>query len=190
MDELRLVAVIRATGVEDALQTAERLTAGGVKLLELTFTTPFAHAALAALTKAYKDTDVIVGAGTVLDAASARLAILSGAQFIVSPGVIEEVVKTAHLNSVAVIPGVATATEVIKALELGVDYVKLFPASAEALTALKGPFPNVKFMLTGGVTENNAALLLSKGASALGAGSNLTAEGADIRKWVTLTSKN
>jgi 2-dehydro-3-deoxyphosphogluconate aldolase/(4S)-4-hydroxy-2-oxoglutarate aldolase len=128
---------------------------------------------------------VIIGAGTVLDAETARAAILSGAEFIVSPAACVDVVRLCNRYSVAAIPGVATATELLSVLEYGADFVKLFPANTEVLRALKAPFPNVSFMVTGGVDADNLADFFKAGASAVGAGSNLTKKDADIKKWLS-----
>jgi 2-dehydro-3-deoxyphosphogluconate aldolase/(4S)-4-hydroxy-2-oxoglutarate aldolase len=128
--------------------------------------------------------EVIIGAGTVLDAETARAAILAGAEFIVSPAACVEVVRLCNRYSVAAIPGVATATELLSVLEYGADFVKLFPANIEVLRALKAPFPNVNFMVTGGVDSDNLTDFLKAGASAVGAGSNLTKKNADIKKWI------
>jgi Entner-Doudoroff aldolase len=139
--------------------------------------------AVGAERKAPEADNVIIGAGTVLDAETARVAILAGAEFVVSPSACVEVVKLCNRYSVAAIPGITTATELLSVLEYGADFVKLFPANIEVLKALKGPFPNVGFMVTGGVDEDNLADFLKAGASAVGAGSNLTKKNADIKKW-------
>ncbi|MDR2046436.1 MAG: bifunctional 2-keto-4-hydroxyglutarate aldolase/2-keto-3-deoxy-6-phosphogluconate aldolase [Clostridiales bacterium] len=126
---------------------------------------------------------VIVGAGTVLDAETARAAILAGAEFVVSPAASAEVVKLCNRYSAAVFPGIATATELLSVLEYGADFVKLFPADIAVLKALRAPFPNVKFMVTGGVSLRNLDDWFAAGASACGAGSNLTAS-SDAEKWI------
>ena len=184
IEKNRLAAVIRG-GFDEAVETAARLVGAGIKLLEVTFTVPRADEVIKELSLRYgTDDGISVGAGTVLDAETARIAILSGAEFIVSPGLSIDVIKTFNRYSAAVIPGIATATELMSALEYGADFVKLFPANREVLKALKGPFPNVQFMATGGITEDNLKDWFSSGASAVGAGSNLTAKGANIKKWL------
>ncbi|MDR3264086.1 MAG: bifunctional 4-hydroxy-2-oxoglutarate aldolase/2-dehydro-3-deoxy-phosphogluconate aldolase [Clostridiales bacterium] len=183
IEQNKLVAVIRGSSQDGAYAAAERLIDGGVKLLELTFTVPQAQDVLAGLCGRYADSDIIVGAGTVLDAETARIAILSGARFVVSPTPSVEVIRLCNRYSVAVIPGIATAGELLSVLEYGADFVKLFPGDLNVLKALKGPFPNVRFMVTGGVDQKNLADWFKAGAAAVGAGSNLTSQKADIKKW-------
>ncbi|MDR2634456.1 MAG: bifunctional 4-hydroxy-2-oxoglutarate aldolase/2-dehydro-3-deoxy-phosphogluconate aldolase [Clostridiales bacterium] len=183
----KLVAVLRGNS-DEVYAAAERLASEGVKLLEITFTVREAPEILKSLCAKYKNTDVIVGAGTVLDAETARIALLSGAQFVVSPALCTDVIKLCNRYSVAVVPGIATASELLTALEYGVDLVKLFPADLKLLSALKGPFPNARFMVTGGVDEKNLSDWFKAGASAVGAGSALTAPGADVRKWLDIVN--
>ncbi|MDR3293851.1 MAG: bifunctional 4-hydroxy-2-oxoglutarate aldolase/2-dehydro-3-deoxy-phosphogluconate aldolase [Clostridiales bacterium] len=184
IERYKLVAVIRGKSAAEALAAAERLVSGGVKLLELTFTVPDAQDILKTLCERYRGTEILVGAGTVLDAETARIAILFGAQFVVSPAPCTAVIGLCNRYSVPVIPGIATAGELLSVLEYGADFVKLFPGDLNLLKALKGPFPNVRFMVTGGVDENNLIDWFKAGAAAVGAGSNLTAPNADIKKWV------
>ncbi|MDR3216877.1 MAG: bifunctional 4-hydroxy-2-oxoglutarate aldolase/2-dehydro-3-deoxy-phosphogluconate aldolase [Clostridiaceae bacterium] len=184
IEKHKLVAVLRGSSADEVYAAAERLVAAGVKLLEITFTVQDAPNILRSLCGKYKNTDVTVGAGTVLDSETARVALLAGAQFVVSPAVCPDVIKLCNRYSVAAIPGVATAGELLTALEYGTDFVKLFPGNAELLSALKGPFPNARFMVTGGVDEKNLSAWFKAGASAVGASTKLTAPNADIKKWV------
>ncbi|MDR2091193.1 MAG: bifunctional 4-hydroxy-2-oxoglutarate aldolase/2-dehydro-3-deoxy-phosphogluconate aldolase [Clostridiales bacterium] len=181
----KIAAVLRGDGAE-VLTAAERLVRGGVKILEITFTVFGAAELIGEIRAKYGGGGVIVGAGTVLDAETARTAILAGAEFIVSPVAAAEVVRLCNRYSVAVIPGVATATELLSVLENGADFVKLFPADINILRALKAPFPNARFMVTGGVGLENLAEFFRAGAEAVGAGSNLTGKNADIKKWIDL----
>jgi 2-dehydro-3-deoxyphosphogluconate aldolase/(4S)-4-hydroxy-2-oxoglutarate aldolase len=182
--ENKLAAVLRG-GADEAGAAAARLVEGGVKILEVTFTVKGAERLLNELSERYKPLGVTVGAGTVLDSETARIAILNGAEFIVTPAAAVGVIKACNRYSAAVIPGIATATELLSVLEYGADFVKLFPADLKVLKALKGPFPNVSFMTTGGVDLNNLSEWFKAGAAAVGAGGSLTGESVGvIRKWV------
>ncbi|MCL2629990.1 MAG: bifunctional 2-keto-4-hydroxyglutarate aldolase/2-keto-3-deoxy-6-phosphogluconate aldolase [Firmicutes bacterium] len=186
----KLVAVIRGESKESALQTATNCIAGGIKVIEVTFTVPFADEIIKELSLKLKGTGVLLGAGTVLDAETARIAILSGAEFIVSPCLNAETAKLCNRYSVPYIPGIYTASEAQTALECGVDILKLFPGNMEILKSLKPVFPKAKFMVTGGVDKENTADWLNAGASAVGAGAKLTALSAEeIKKWVAIAKK-
>ncbi|MDR2266415.1 MAG: bifunctional 4-hydroxy-2-oxoglutarate aldolase/2-dehydro-3-deoxy-phosphogluconate aldolase [Christensenellaceae bacterium] len=184
IQEEKLVAVVRGNSADHAIDSVEKLINKGVKIIEITFTTPNATDVLECCTKKYKNSDVLFGSGTILDAQTARASIMCGAQFVVSPCVSCEVLKLCNIYSIAVIPGVYTPTEVVQALEYGVDFLKLFPADLKILKALQGPFPNVKFLTTGGVSIDNLKDWLEAGASAVGAGSELLKPNADIERWV------
>lgn len=171
------VAVVRGTDVKQGVSTAEACLRGGIKAIEVTFTLPRADEAIKILTDRYSEDEMIVGAGSVLDAETARIAILAGARFIVSPSFSEATVRLCNRYGVAVIPGVSTPTEAVAAMELGVEVVKLFPGEIhgpKGLKAVKAPFPNLSVMPTGGVSADNAADWLAAGAFALGAGSSVT----------------
>ena len=183
----KLVAVLSCLA-ETAVDKASALVGKGVKIIEVTFRQSGAVEVIKTLAEKYKNSDVIIGAGTVLDPETARTAILAGAEFIVMPVVSEKTIKLCNRYSVACIPGIQTPNELFSALELGVDFVKLFPGNLAMLKALKGPFPNARFMITGGVTLANIPEWLNAGASALGA-SSLTPENAS--EWIkTTTSSN
>ncbi|MDR1905400.1 MAG: bifunctional 4-hydroxy-2-oxoglutarate aldolase/2-dehydro-3-deoxy-phosphogluconate aldolase [Clostridiales bacterium] len=182
-EKQKLIAVLRGSEKE-ALTAAERLVSFGIKMLEVTFTVSGAPDVLSKLCKKYAGSDIIVGAGTVLDSETARAAMLCGAEFIVSPAASIDVIKICNRYSKAVFPGISSATELISVLEYGADFVKLFPGDISLLKALKAPFPNVKFMITGGVDTDNLEAWFKAGASACGAGSNLTAKSADVKKWI------
>lgn len=176
--ELRIVAIIRASSTEEAVEVGELLVATGLSIIEVALTTPKGLDAIAAL--AAIEDGRIVGAGTVLDRATTYEAVTAGARFIVSPGLDEEVVGEAARLDVASMPGAATATEVMLARRCGADFVKLFPASTygpEHLQALRVVFPDVAFVPTGGVGAENAAAWFAAGASALAVGSALTRGG-------------
>jgi 2-dehydro-3-deoxyphosphogluconate aldolase/(4S)-4-hydroxy-2-oxoglutarate aldolase len=170
-----IVAVIRAASGERLVEVAEALAAGGVEVMEVTFTVPQAHRALEQVA-ARLGSRILLGAGTVLDAETARIALLSGAEFIVSPTVNLDVIKLARRYDKLVMPGAFTPTEVLTAWEAGADIVKIFPSDvsgAAYLKALAGPLPQVRLMPTGGVNLQTAADFLRAGAFALGVGGSL-----------------
>jgi 2-dehydro-3-deoxyphosphogluconate aldolase/(4S)-4-hydroxy-2-oxoglutarate aldolase len=171
-----VIAVVRAQNTDSAIKTVDAVVKGGLKGIELTFTVPHADQVIAQLVEQYKDTDVVIGAGTVLDVISARLAILAGAQYIVSPTFDVETAKLANLYQIPYLPGTQTFTEIKKALEYGVDIVKLFPgavAGIPTVKALKGPLPQANVMPTGGVSLDNIAEWFEAGVVAVGVGSEL-----------------
>ena len=172
-----VVVVIRGKSVEQAIKTVEACYAGGIKIIEVTFTVPRADEIIKQLVDKYKGTDMVVGAGSVLDPETARIAMLAGAQFIVSPALNVETIKMCNRYGVAVMSGVFTPTEAITALEYGVDIIKMFPgdvATPKGLKALKGPLPQANIMPTGGVSMENVGEWFKAGAYAVGAGSFIT----------------
>ena len=172
-----LVAVVRAENSEQAIRITEACIEGGVAAIELTFTVPFAHEVIETLAKRYTHDEIILGAGTVLDPETARIAMLSGAQFIVSPCFSEELVRFCNRYRCPVMPGVMTVTEAIRAMEAGADILKVFPGELSGprfIRAIHGPLPHARIMPTGGVSVDNAAEWIRAGAVALGAGSALT----------------
>jgi len=172
-----VVAVVRAENGEKAKKIADACLEGGVPAIELTFTVPFAHKVIEDLAKEYKNGEMILGAGTVMDPETARIAILSGAQYVVSPYFNAETVKLCNRYRVPCMPGAMTIKEVVEAMEAGADIVKVFPGEAfgpKILKAIKGPIPQAKMMPTGGVDVNNVADWIKAGAVAVGAGSSLT----------------
>ncbi len=175
LKEIGLVPVLRAESVEKALALAEAIAAGGVTVLEVTMTVPGAIQVMRKL--AEERPDILVGAGTVLDAETARMCILEGAKFVVSPALNVKTIEMCHRYSIAVLPGALTPTEIVTAWEAGADVVKVFPCSAlggaKYLTALKGPLPHIDLIPTGGVSLATAAEFLAAGAFALGVGSDL-----------------
>lgn len=169
------VAVVRLPDAERALAVVDALAAGGVTAIELTLTTPGALALIAALRKAGGDA-LLVGAGSVLDAATARRAIEAGATYVVSPVFRADVVAESHRQGVPAMPGAYTPTEILTAHEAGADVVKVFPADTLGPAYLKGvlaPMPFLRLMPTGGVTPANVGDWLRAGAVAAGLGSAL-----------------
>jgi 2-dehydro-3-deoxyphosphogluconate aldolase/(4S)-4-hydroxy-2-oxoglutarate aldolase len=170
-----IIAVIRAASGELLADVAEALLAGGVDVMEVTFTVPRAHKVLERVAERLGDR-ILLGAGTVLDTETARLALLSGAEFIVSPTVNTEVIQLCRRYDKLVLPGALTPTEVLTAWEAGADIVKIFPSDLTGpayLKALAGPLPQVRMMPTGGVNLQTAADFLKAGAFALGIGGSL-----------------
>ncbi|WP_137596635.1 bifunctional 2-keto-4-hydroxyglutarate aldolase/2-keto-3-deoxy-6-phosphogluconate aldolase [Paucilactobacillus kaifaensis] len=177
-----VIAVVRAETPEKAIKVADAVIAGGVTGLELTYSVPHADSVIADLVKKYEGTDVVVGAGTVLDATSARLAIIAGAQFIVSPTFDKEVALMCNLYQVPYTPGTFTITEAQTALKYGSEVVKLFPGAMAGAVAIKeyhGPFPYLNVMPSGGVNVENMHEWFEAGAVVVGAGGGLTAPAAN-----------
>ncbi|HKC64343.1 MAG TPA: bifunctional 4-hydroxy-2-oxoglutarate aldolase/2-dehydro-3-deoxy-phosphogluconate aldolase, partial [Pyrinomonadaceae bacterium] len=174
--EVGIVPVVRASSADQALQAIEAIKAGGIPILEITMTVPRAVDVIERVTASYGD-DVIVGAGTVLDAETARACILAGAQFVVSPALDVETISCCRRYSVAVMPGALTPTEVLQAWTAGADFVKVFPAGAMGgasyIKSLKAPLPQIELVPTGGVSLKTAADFIRAGASALGVGADL-----------------
>ncbi|MFV9568897.1 bifunctional 2-keto-4-hydroxyglutarate aldolase/2-keto-3-deoxy-6-phosphogluconate aldolase [Thermoanaerobacter mathranii] len=172
-----IIAVIRSETKEKAIKVAEALKKGGIKILEITMTVPGSIDIIKELSEKYKSQDIIIGAGTVLDRETSRLSILSGARFIVSPHLDIEIIKLCNIYKIPVIPGISSVKDIIKALEYGVDIMKLFPGEImgpQAIKAFKGPIPQADFIPTGGVNLNNLKDWIKAGAVAVGVGSNLT----------------
>jgi 2-dehydro-3-deoxyphosphogluconate aldolase/(4S)-4-hydroxy-2-oxoglutarate aldolase len=158
------------------VQAVEAIKAGGVPVLEITMTVPNAMDVIAQVVERYAD-NVIVGAGTVLDAETARACILVGAQFIVSPSLNLDLIELCRRYSIAVLPGALTPTEVVTAWQAGADMVKVFPCGAVGgasyIKALKAPLPQIELVPTGGVSLKTAADFIHAGAAALGVGADL-----------------
>jgi 2-dehydro-3-deoxyphosphogluconate aldolase/(4S)-4-hydroxy-2-oxoglutarate aldolase len=170
-----VVAVMRAPSGEMLADVAEALLAGGVEAIEVTFTVPRAHRVLEHVADRLGDR-ILLGAGTVLDSETARLALLAGAEFIVAPTVNLEVIRLCRRYDKVVMPGALTPTEVLTAWESGADIVKVFPSELTGpgyLKALHGPLPQVRLMPTGGVNLQTAADFLLAGACCLGIGGAL-----------------
>lgn len=185
-----IVAVVRAESADQAKRITDACIEGGVAAIELTFTVPYAHHVIEDLAKSYLPEDIILGAGTVMDSETARIAILSGANYIVSPFFNPEVVKTCNRYRVACMPGAMTIKEVVEAMEAGADIVKIFPGDAfgpNIIKAIKGPVPQAKMMPTGGVDVNNVDKWIKAGAVAVGAGGSLTA-GAKTGDYAAITA--
>ena len=172
-----LVAVVRAETEEDAIKISNACLKGGCTSIELTFTVPGADKVIASLAKKYPNGEMMIGAGTVLDSETARIAILAGANFIVSPAFNLDTAKLCNRYRIPYIPGCATITEVITAMEAGADIVKIFPADlygTKIIKDIKGPLPQAQMMPTGGVDADNVGEWIKAGVVCVGAGSSLT----------------
>lgn len=187
-----VVAVVRLEDLSDAVDVARSLAAGGVRGIEFTFTNPKAGAAITAARDALGD-DAIIGAGSVLDPETARIAILAGATFIVTPVTRVETIALCRRYGVPIMSGAFTPTEILTAWEAGSAMVKVFPATALGpgyLKDVRGPLPQVKLIPTGGVTVDNAGDFIRAGASAVAMGSALVdAKVVAAKDWTTLTAR-
>ena len=174
-----VVAVLRGVTDDTLVPIATALEEGGITAIEVTANTPGVVSKIDRLSDVLADTDAVVGAGTVLDAATARSVLLAGAEFIVTPTLKKDVIETANRDGIPVVPGIMTPTEAQRALEAGADAVKLFPAKSVGpghIGAIHGPLPQVTIIPTGGVSLDNADENISAGAAAVGIGSALTTD--------------
>jgi 2-dehydro-3-deoxyphosphogluconate aldolase/(4S)-4-hydroxy-2-oxoglutarate aldolase len=187
----KVIALIRADSPHSLLDCARALCAGGLTCIELTMTTPGAIELCARVAKELPE--VLIGLGTVLDAATAEAGIAAGASFIVTPAVRPEVIKACSGLGVPVLGGALTPTEVYTSWELGVDVVKIFPAEffgPAYIKSLLAPFPRIRVMPTGGVTPDSVGEFLRNGAFATAAGSSLVAPAAlKAGDWAAITSR-
>ena len=177
-----VVAVMRGADADTVLNVADALEAGGVTAFEITADNPDAMELIAEVSASFDESTAIVGAGTVLDAETARAAITSGAEFVVGPTFDPEVVEACNRYGVPVAPGVLTPTEALSAYEAGADVAKVFPASSVGpghLSSIAGPLPQIPLMPTGGIDLDNVADYIEAGAAVVGAGSALM-DGAAI----------
>jgi 2-dehydro-3-deoxyphosphogluconate aldolase / (4S)-4-hydroxy-2-oxoglutarate aldolase len=171
-----IVPVVRAPSAALARQAVEAIRAGGIDVIELTMTVPGAVPLIRELTSRFGD-EIVVGAGTVLDAETARACMMSGAAFVVSPILDVAVVECCRALGVPVIPGALTPTEIVRAARAAGDVVKVFPSGALGgptyLRSILAPLPNLKLIPTGGVSLQNAGEFLRAGAFAIGVGADL-----------------
>lgn len=177
--ELGLLAVLRAPDPAGARRAVDALVEAGVLGIEITYSTPDAASVIADIKQSYGD-EVLVGAGTLVTYAQVAEAAEAGASYLVSPGLDDEVVASMRATSLSAMAGVLTPTEVMRGVRVGVDVMKLFPGSLGGpsyLRSLRGPFPNVPFMPTGGVSADNVGDWLAAGAIAVGVGGELASAG-------------
>ncbi|HEY4052596.1 MAG TPA: bifunctional 4-hydroxy-2-oxoglutarate aldolase/2-dehydro-3-deoxy-phosphogluconate aldolase [Terriglobales bacterium] len=179
--EIGIVPVVRATSAKHAHLAAEAVCAGGIPIVEVTMTVPGAVELIEQLAKT-SGAEILIGAGTVLDADTAKRCLDAGAQFIVSPGFDLETVRFIKQQGTLLMAGALTPTEVLNAWKAGSDFVKIFPCGslggAKYLKALKAPLPQVPMIPTGGVNLENAADMIRAGAEALGIGGDLVTASA------------
>lgn len=174
--DIGIVAVVRSETIEEGIRISKACVEGGIPAIEVTYTVPGATEVIKALKEQFTSNELVIGAGTVLDAATARIAILAGSEFIVSPAFDEETAKLCNLYQVPYMPGCMTITEITKAMQYGADIVKLFPGSAfgpSFVKAVKAPLPQANIMPTGGVSLENIDEWFKNGVVAVGAGGKL-----------------
>ena len=178
-----VVAVVRGDSKEVGVEISKACVKGGVKAIEVAYTNKFANDIIREVSEIYAgQDDVVIGAGTVLDAETARSAMLAGAKYIVSPAFDAETAKICNRYKVPYLPGVMTINEIISAHEAGVDFVKLFPGSAFGqgyVKAIKGPLPYANIMVTGGVNIDNLDSWIKAGVDAVGIGGELNKLGEE-----------
>lgn len=174
--DIGIVAVVRSETIEEGIRISKACVEGGIPAVEVTYTVPGATEVIKALKEQFTSDELVIGAGTVLDASSARIAILAGSEFIVSPAFDEETAKLCNLYQVPYMPGCMTITEITKAMQYGADIVKLFPGSAfgpSFVKAVKAPLPQANIMPTGGVSLENIDEWFKNGVVAVGVGGKL-----------------
>jgi len=184
-----LVAVVRAESSEQALKIADACMKGGVAAIEITFTVPGAEEVIKELARVYSNGEILLGAGTVMDAETARTAILAGAQYVVSPYLNLDTVKLCNRYRVPCMPGAMTIKEVVEAMEAGADIIKIFPGELfgpKIIKVILGPIPYAKLMPTGGVSLDNVEEWIKAGAVAVGVGGALT-KGAKTGDYEAIT---
>ncbi len=171
-----LIPIVRAASPEDAYRAAEAIVSGGINIAEITMTVPNALRVMERVTERYGE-EVLLGAGTILDPESCRSALLAGAEFIVTPSLDPRVIEVARRYSKPCFPGALTPTEVVAAWQAGADMVKIFPCGPvggpKYIKALKGPFPQIDFVPTGGVNLETTPEFIKAGAAAVAAGGEL-----------------
>lgn len=187
-----VVAVVRAKSGDSLVKVAEAIAAGGVRAIEITFTTPDCVNVIAAVSKACGKTNVI-GAGTVLDPETARAAILAGATYIVCPSTNLATIELCRRYNVPIMPGCLTPTEVVTAWQAGADVIKIFPANVMGpgyIKDLLGPLPQCRFTPTGGVDAKTIGDYIKAGAIAGGVGSALVDNKVvEAEDWAELTNR-
>ncbi|MGD0916275.1 MAG: bifunctional 2-keto-4-hydroxyglutarate aldolase/2-keto-3-deoxy-6-phosphogluconate aldolase [Thermodesulfobacteriota bacterium] len=190
--ETGVIAVVRAESAEQAVKVIDAAREGGILALEVTMTVPGAIDVIKEICSKYGGGDEIIGAGTVLDAETARMAMLAGAQFIVGPTLNADMIRICNRYQINCIPGTMSVTEILQALELGASIVKIFPGSLlkpDFVKNVHGPIPYAPLMPTGGVTVENAPEWIRAGAVAIGVGGDLTKDGLAKGDYSLITKK-
>lgn len=177
LDEVKAMAIVRTESIERACEIADGLIEGGIPIMEISFTLSNAGEVISALRKKYQDR-LLVGAGTVLDSETARLAILADAQFIIAPNLSVEVARTCNRYRVPYMPGCTSITEAVQGLEAGASMIKAFPISnfygPDLINVFKTPIPYMPILASGGVQLDTISQWISNGADCLGFGGLLT----------------
>lgn len=172
-----LFAVVRGKSYQDAFEISKAAYEGGIKNIEVTFTTPGAEKTIEKLVEEFGSTDMVIGAGTVMDDITARIAILSGAKFIVSPNFSAAISEICNRYTIPYLPGCGSVTEIVNAMATGVEIAKVFPGGVLGAGFIKdvhGPIPHIDLMPSGGVSLENMDTWIANGAWAVGIGSALT----------------
>jgi len=188
-----VVPVIRVSTATEAFEVAKAIHDGGISVIEVTMTVPGAMEVMKEVTQKFGK-DVLLGAGTILDPETARAALLNGAKFLVTPALNPEVIKMSNRYSAVVIPGALTPTEILTAWEAGADLVKVFPIAQVGgpayIRAIRGPFPHIPLVPTGGVNLQNAGEFIKAGAAAIAAGGELVDKKAVADKKYSVIAEN
>ena len=188
--EIGVIPVVRADSPETALRITDALLEGGARTIEITATVPGSPKVIETLSRRFPD--MLIGAGTIWDEASARAAIDAGARYIVTAGLVPAVIATAKRYGLPVIPGILTATEAAQALAAGADVLKLFPAGVVGpayLKAMRGPLPQALLCPSGGVQVTDLAQWVAAGASLVGAASSLIQDVSQTQDYAALTQR-
>ncbi|MGM0445625.1 MAG: bifunctional 2-keto-4-hydroxyglutarate aldolase/2-keto-3-deoxy-6-phosphogluconate aldolase [Bacillota bacterium] len=178
IEKTGIVAVVRAENEKQAIKIADAVKDGGLEAIEITMTVPGALDVIKELARNYTDNEILIGAGSVLDAETARACILAGAKYIVGPTLDEGTIRLCNRYQIPVMPGAMSVTEVKNAMDAGADVVKIFPATLfgpKIVKAIKGPLPQAPLLPTGGVSLDNVSEWIKAGSFAVGVGSSLTA---------------
>ncbi len=186
----KIISIIRTDNFEKALKSAVAIIDGGIRVLEFSYTMSFAGELITELTQKYKNTDVLIGAGTVLDPETAKIALAMGSQFIISPCLNSETAKMCLRYQIPYMPGAMTIKETVECMEAGADIVKIFPSELfgpSIIRAIKGPIPQAPLMPTGGVNIDNIHTWFEAGSMAVGIGRNLYVS-ADSGDYESVTS--
>lgn len=175
--ESGLLAIVRTDNAGQAARIVDACAQGGASAIEITFTVPGAAGIIEDLAKRYPAEQIALGAGTVLDPETARIAVLAGARFVVSPSLSAATARLCNRYQIPYLPGASTIREIVEAMECGADIIKIFPGEtlgSAFVKAAKAPLPQASLMPTGGVSIDNAAEWIEAGSVALGVGGNLT----------------
>lgn len=183
LESEKLIAIVREKSAEEAEKYARSLLEGKIRLLEISVTTPGAFSVMRTMQASFPD--ALIGVGTIIDTDSAKRAAEAGARFVIAPNMDEEVIRYLCAKKIPVLPGVASVTEIVRAVRAGARAVKLFPAGVygtEFIRAVRAPLPDCKIVAVGGVSEQNAAEWLKAGAIAVGMGAKLVGKGENVRE--------